>query len=150
MVKISGSTFYFKILFPTFWFGFLGFFMLVPILSGGLIESFFHSVIMPLVMATFGFFIFKNLVWDLVDEVYDSGDSLLFRKGSKEQIVKLCEIINISDSQFTFPERITISLRNEGPLGKDLVFRPPLRYFTFTKNKLVRELIERVDKAKNT
>ncbi|OYT96383.1 MAG: hypothetical protein CFE49_07615 [Pseudomonas sp. PGPPP3] len=107
-------------------------------------------IVMPLFMATAGYFLFKKLVWDLADEVYDNGSELIFRKNGMEQTVKMSEIINISSTAMSAPERVTISVREAGKIGSELVFCLPFRFNTFTKNPLVRELIERVDRAKNT
>ncbi|NTW99510.1 MAG: hypothetical protein HGB35_06215 [Geobacteraceae bacterium] len=149
MRKISGSNVYFKKILPFIWFGFLGFFIVTTVESGAAGKSIIFSI-MPIFMGLFGFFLFKWLVWDLVDEVYDTGDELLFRKGGTEQRVKLRDIVNIDSSRMNSPERITINVRNEGPLGKELVFNPPMRFFTYIRNPLVTELIERVDRARNT
>jgi hypothetical protein len=47
-------------------------------------------------MAVFGFALFKKMIWDLADEVYDEGYSLLSLKSGKEQRVLLKDIININ------------------------------------------------------
>lgn len=148
--KISGSVFFHKYLFPTIWFGFLGVmivFMILPT-SGGDASPMF--IVLPLIMALFGYFMFRKLVWDLADEVLDAGDELIFRKGDKQQRVKLSDIINIGYSNMSSPERIVITSRTDGPIGKELVFTPPLRLITFSKNPIVGRLIERVDRARNS
>ncbi|TLU84749.1 MAG: hypothetical protein FDX30_05500 [Chlorobium sp.] len=149
MKKISGSNVYFKKVFPFLWFGFLAFFFVTSLESGAGCNSVMFYII-PIFLTVFGYFLFKRLVWDLVDEVYDLGDELLFRKGGTEQHVKLRDIVNIDCAPMNSPERITVNVRHEGPLGKELVFNPPMRMFTFTRNPLIKELIERVDRARNT
>jgi hypothetical protein len=149
MKKISGSTFYFKKLFPSIWFGFLAFFIITAALSGAMAESFMF-VVVPAFMLVFGFLFFKKLLWDLADEVYDEGDSLLFRKGGKEQRVYLKDIINISHTQMQSPEKVVLHLREEGAIGKELAFNPPMRFNMFAKNPIVNDLIDRVDRAKST
>ena len=81
----SKSTFFNKKVFPLFWFGFLGVFFLTSLL-GHLEENGppVMFLIAPLFMAIFGYFIMKKYVFDLADEVYDEGESLLFRKKGKE------------------------------------------------------------------
>ena len=148
MKKISSSTVYFKKVFPVFWFGFLVFFFVTSIASGATCTSVMFFI-MPIFMALFGYFLFKKLVWDLVDEVYDLGDVLLFKNGNKEQRVNLRDIVNIDYAQMSSPERIVVNVRNEGPLGKELAFIPPMRFFRFPKHPLMQELIERVDRARN-
>jgi len=147
--KISGATFYFKKLFPTVWFGFLAF-LLVTSLFSGAVEQSFTFLAVPIVLIVFGFVFFKKIVWDLADEVYDRGDVLIFRKGGKEQQINLNNIINIDYASMGSPERVVIHVRTEGPIGKELAFNLPMRFNPFSKNPLVRELIERVDDAKNT
>ena len=150
MDKISGSTFYYKKFFPAIWFGFLAFVPVVPLIFEGEVKSPFLLVMMPLVMAVAGFLMFKKLCWDLADEVFDDGDALVFRKGRKEQIVNLSDIINISHSQMGSPDRVTIHSRQEGAIGNELTFALPMKLNPFSKNPIVRELIERVDNARRT
>jgi hypothetical protein len=149
MKKISGSNVYFKKVFPTIWFGILAF-IFITSLTTGTIEDSVMFIVMPVIMAVFGYFLFKKMIWDLADEVYDLGDELIFRKGNVEQRVHLRDIVNIDCAQMSSPERIVVNVRNEGPLGKELVFNPPLRLLPFTRNPIIRELIERVDRARNT
>ena len=149
MKKISGSTFYFKKFFPSLWFGFLAFFLITSLTSGATNESMMF-LIAPIFMAIFGFLFFKKLLWDLADEVYDEGESLLFRKNGKEQRVMLKDIINISYAQMSSPERVVLQVRSEGAIGKELAFNPPLRFNPFSKNPLITNLIGRVDRARNT
>jgi len=150
--QISGSTFYFKKLFPTFWFGFLAFIVATSFSIGGKgDEPAFASLIFlaaPVFMAVFGYFLFKKLVWDLADKVYDHGDFLEFHRGGKVQRVPIDEIVNISFSQMSAPERVMIRTRSSGPIGNELVFMPPSRLIPFSRSPLVDELIERVDRAR--
>lgn len=149
MKKISGSTFFFKKLFPSVWFGFLAFFSITSLLSGAATESFMFLVV-PVFMAVFGFALFKKMVWDLADEVFDEGESLLFRKGDKQQRVHLKDIININYAHMSSPERVVLQVRSKGALGKELAFTPPMRFNPFSKTPIITELIERVDRARNT
>ena len=145
MTKISGSTFYFKKVFPSVWFGFLGFFLLVGASSGHAPPFFF---IVPVVMAIFGYTFFKKMLWNLADEVVDAGDHLIFRKGDKEQRVRLEDIINISYMHMSSPEIVTLHVRSPGPLGTELAFNLPARLRLFSKSPMVAKLIERVDRAR--
>ncbi len=108
------------------------------------------SLSVPIIMAIFGVVLFKDLVWDLADEVFDEGDSLLFRKGGKEQRVYLNEVINVSYVKMSSPEKIVIQVRSNGAIGKELAFNPPIRLNPFSKNPIAEELIDRVDRARNT
>ncbi|MCU7843750.1 MAG: hypothetical protein KZQ93_07900 [Candidatus Thiodiazotropha sp. (ex Monitilora ramsayi)] len=149
MRKISGSTFYFKKLFPALWFGFLAVLFVTSFSSGAEDESIMFLA-MPILLAVFGYVLFKKMVWDLADEVYDHGDMLEFRKSGKTQRVNLKDIINIDYTHMSSPERVVVHTKKEGEIGNELPFSLPMRFNPFVKNPLVRELIERVDDAKNT
>jgi len=144
MTKISGPTFFLKRVFPAFWFGLLALLVIVN-LDGRTPVTF----LIPLMaLGGFGFVAFRNLVWDLADEVYDAGDHLVFRKGSQEQRVNLSEIVNIGYAAMSAPKRVTIYVRSGGPIGKELVFTPRTRLGWFLKSPIVSDLIERVDHAR--
>jgi hypothetical protein len=148
MKKISGSTFYFKKIFPIVWFGFLAFFFVISITSGAAAASVMFLVV-PIIMAVFGYFFFQKIVWDLADEVYDYGDFLEFRKGQKTQRVSLNEIVNIDYSHMSSPERVVVHTRLGGAIGKELAFCLPMRFHLFSKSPLIQELIDRVDAVRN-
>ncbi len=101
-------------------------------------------------MGFMGFMMFKKMLWDLADEVYDYGDSLLFRKGQLEQQVELKDITNIDYAHLSSPERVVIHTRLKGAIGNELAFSLPMRFNIFKKSPYVRELVERVDESKNT
>jgi len=154
MKKISGSTFLHKKIVPAFFFVFLAFFVMVPLLSGEDDVPHIVIIVFPLIMAIFVYKLFKNMVWDLVDEVYDNGEELVFRNGSKEQRVPLRDIINVSYSRMSSPERVEVLVRNGGPLGRELVFTPQhasqSMWNPFARSPIVDDLIKRVDRARNT
>jgi hypothetical protein len=145
----SKSTFFFKRVFPIIWFGFLGVFIVIPSLASGKGNGpavmFF---IMPIIMAIFGYFIMKKLVFDLVDKVYDEGPTLLFRNKGKEVRVNLKDIRNVSYSTMVSPHRVTLSIRYKTELGDELSFSPPMSFIPFKKNPDIEELIDRIDRAR--
>jgi hypothetical protein len=99
-------------------------------------------------MAIFGYFIMKKLVWDLIDEVYDEGTSLLFRNRNQEVRVNLKDIKNVSYSTMTNPPRVTLSIRHKTALGDELTFSPPASWVPFKKNEDIERLIDRIDEAR--
>jgi hypothetical protein len=145
--KLSGAnTFFYKRVFPTFWFGFLTF-------VGALIATQKPlAVLAPAAMMAFGYFLFRHLVWDLADDVRDGGSFLLVRNRGLEQRIELRDVMNVGYSQFTNPRRIVLKLRTPGPLGDEIVFTPPMRvrFKPFTAHPLVDELIARVDAARRS
>ena len=142
----SKATFFHKRVFPFIWFGFLGVFLCVGLFTNasqngpGII-----FLVVPMGMAVFGYFIMKKLVWDLIDEVYDEGTSLLFRNGDKEVRVSLKDIKNVSYSTMTNPPRVTVSIRHKTVFGDELTFSPPVSWVPFKKNADIERLIDRID-----
>jgi hypothetical protein len=148
-------TFFYKRVFPVIWFGFIAVFVAVPFLRTGIAGSVSRlnatSLIAPVFVAMFGYFIMKKRVFDLVDEVFDDGDALVIRNGGTEDRAALADIINVSYSQLSNPPRVTLSLRNPGQFGDRVSFFAPvsvnpLRMF-FT-NPTIDELIKRIDAAR--
>jgi len=150
----SRSTFLYKKIFPIFWFGFIAFFIVSELFAvrrpGAGAAPSVMSIVMPLIMAAFGYFIMKKLVFDLIDEVYDEGSSLLFRNGQKEVRVSLTEIKNVSYSTMVSPPRVTLSLRHITVFGDELSFSPPASIIPFKRNADIVELIDRIDRARST
>jgi hypothetical protein len=107
-------------------------------------------LVIPIGMAIFGYFLMKKLVWDLIDEVYDEGASLLFRNGKQEVRVNLKDIKNVSYSTMTNPPRVTLSIRYKTPLGDELTFSPSASWIPFKKNEVILKLIDRIDEARNS
>src|SRR5450631_174494 len=148
--KISSSSLFItKKVFPALWFGFLVFFIVFDFTSG-LFSKAPLVLVGPLVMAAFGFVLMKKIVWDLMDEVYDCGDSLLVKNGGREETIKLSDIIGVSVSTLLNPPRITLRLARPGPLGSEIAFSParPFTLNPFAKFPIAEDLIVRVDKAR--
>jgi hypothetical protein len=147
MKRISSrATFFYKRMFPLFWFGFVAVFVLSIVLDhrGPLIPF----LIVPAVMLVFGHVLFRKLLFDLVDEVWDSGDELVVKNAGVEERVALKNIINIGFSTMTNPERVTLILREPSRFGKEITFSPPRRFIPFARSPIINELIERVDEAR--
>ncbi len=151
--RISKSPFFYKRIFPVVWFGFLALFFFVA--AGAAIAkrdfaAAAPAIVVPLVMAVFGFVLMKFLVFDLVDEVWDEGDSLIIRNGRRTIDVQLTEIINVNYSTATNPPRVTLMLREPSELGSEISFMPPTRaWLPFSAPPIARELILRIDAARN-
>lgn len=145
----SRLTWFNKRLFPMIWFGFLAFF-LVTSLGAGVVRQPDGALflIAPLVMAGFGYFLFKIFVWDLADEVWDGGDLLVVRQRANQVIVPLASCRNVSYSPWISPQRLTLTLREPSELGSEIAFMPPQRLLPFGTPEVVRDLIERIDAAR--
>lgn len=150
MKKISsGATVFNKKVFPVFWFGFLAFFLAMAS-QGAIPAGRWEFVVMPLAMGAFVFVVMKKMVWDLADEVHDGGSYLLIRKGSEEERVALSNIMNVSASLHSKPQRVTLRLVQPGKFGAEIAFSPKMKFSfnPFAKNPIVEDLIVRVDRAR--
>ncbi len=144
----SENTFFYKKVFPSIWFGFLAFFSIIFLYISDDNGPGPVFIMVPVFMAVFGFFLMKLLVFDLIDEVYDDGDTLLFRNSGKEVRVNLSDIKNVSYQTMLKPPKVTLSLRHETDLGTELSFSPPKNLRPFKKNQDIEELIDRIDQAR--
>jgi hypothetical protein len=90
----------------------------------------------------------KKLVFNLIDEVYDEGETLLFREKGKEVRVSLADIKNVSYSWRMSPPRVTLSICYMTELGDELTFSPTASFIPLRKNRDIEELIDRIDRAK--
>lgn len=151
MRKISSGwvTFHKKI-FPLIWFGGLAVFLVQGITRGAIADRQWMFVAMPCLMAVFGFFLMKKVVWDLADEVVDHGDSLRVRKGGEEERIPLSNIMNVSASTNMSPQRITLRLVRPGRFGTEVAFIPQMQFSfnPFAKNLVAEDLMVRVDRAR--
>jgi hypothetical protein len=147
----SPSTFFYKRVFPVFWFGFLAVWT-VGWTCGSLLT---HNLMMlaalpgPVIMALFGFWLFKTLLFDLVDEVWLDGNQLVVKCRDESSRIDLANVINVNASAMTSPPRITLTLRTGSPrLGKAVAFIPAGRnglFAMFKPNPIASGLIEHID-----
>jgi hypothetical protein len=152
MTKISSkSTFVYKRIFPLFWFGFLAVFLAIS-LFGEAAQRDWIFVVVPCVMAGFGFVLFRRLLWNLADEVFDCGDYLLVKYRGAEERIPLFGIMNVSASTNTNPPRITLRLVNSGKFGTEVAFTPqrPFTLNPFAKSPVAEDLISRVYQARTS
>ena len=95
-----------------------------------------------------GYFFMKKLVFDLVDEVWDDGNSLVIRNRGDEERIALSDIKNVSYSPFTNPPRVTLSVRRPTVFGEEIAFNAPTRIVPFSTSPVIKDLIERIDLAR--
>ena len=99
-------------------------------------------------MMVVGYVMMKRLIFDLVDEVWDDGDSLIVKNRGEEQRIALDDIKNVSYSPFMNPPRVVLSLRQPGVLGNQIAFCAPQRFMPFSRSPIMDELIDRIDAAR--
>jgi hypothetical protein len=150
MQKISTKgIFFIKWVYPLVWLGFLAFFAAMLFTQGDYKENLIFLIV-PFAMAVFGYFFMKKTVWNLADEVYDCGDSLLVRNRGTEEIIALSNILNISISKYSKSHEITLRLENPGMFGSEISFCPkaPFAFIPFSKNLVFEDLAVRIDEAR--
>jgi hypothetical protein len=146
MKKISsGMTIWHRRVFPFLLFGFLALwtsFAAPAIIKSG--DSMFVLFI-PVMLAIFGYFMMRWLVFPLADEVFLDGDTVLVRKDGTEARFPVRHIINVDSSMMTNPERITLTLREPCELGREIVFMPTYRFHFFSRHPIAEELIAKAN-----
>lgn len=136
-----------KKILPALWFGVLG------ALSLYILKLYFEHpdigywVFFPLVMIAGSYVLFKFLVLDNLDEVYDAGDCLIVKNKGREDRISLADIRYISYSVMVNPPRVTLSLGKESIFGTELYFQPRWGYTSY-KNGEINDLIHRVKAAR--
>jgi hypothetical protein len=151
MRQISSRwTYFYKRVFPWLWFVVLGFFVITALSSihRGHGPFFIAFLLPPALMGLIAYLLFRQLIFDLVDEVWDDGDALIVRNSGAEVRVALTNIVNVGFSVTTSPQRVTLMLREPGNLGKEITFSPPYQFRPFVRSPIVDELIARVDEAR--
>jgi hypothetical protein len=154
MRRISSKmTFFHKRVFPVVWFGFLILLFLliaVPLFFGGAQNGAppFPLLMVPLIMIGFGYFFMKKLVFDLVDEVWEDGDSLVVKNRGQEEHISLSEIKNVGYSSFGNLPRVTLSVRRPTIFGDQIAFMSPMYFALSLKSPIINDLIDRVDQAR--
>lgn len=146
----SKATFFNKRVFPAIWFGFLIVIVGLSVFAGAHRNSSppVPILIVPAIMAIGGFFIMKKLVFDLVDEVWEDGDSLVVKNRGQEQRIALGDIKNVSYSPYMNPPRVTLLLRRPTVFGDQITFAAPVRFIPFATSPIINDLIDRIDTAR--
>src|SRR5437016_6113708 len=94
----SRATAFYKRGVPILWYGFLILFIFLPLIIGAQTGQSPQPMffIVPIAMMAIGYFVFKKIVFTLVDQVFDLGDALLVKNGAQEERIALPDIINVS------------------------------------------------------
>jgi len=149
----SRTTFFYKRVFIVAWLAFVLLFAMIGIIVTVGNQRPWHEVAMavgiPFGVMLFGWAIFRVTILDVVDEVWDAGDSLVVRNGGEEARIPLADIGRCKASRFVNPERITIEFNRATPFGPRIAFLPKIRWVRLSLNPLAKELTERADAARN-
>ncbi|WP_244264782.1 hypothetical protein [Vreelandella boliviensis] len=154
---ISRSALFSRKVFPVIWLTLTSFMTLSFLYHAG---GFTIAIFIPLGMIVFMAHSFKRSYAGVANRVYDNGDSLTFVYGKEQEIVYLKDVMNVNYQSMVSPDKVTLTLRN--PSARDhstneVAFLPArINWVTGDisfkhlrrKNRLVDELIERVDTAR--
>jgi len=148
MRRISSRlTWLYKWVFPALWFGFLAIFFASSVFGQtagkGPPDPFFFIV--PILMAVFGYFLMRKFVFDLVDDAFDDGDTLVVKKRGREDCIKLSDIKNVNYTPMMSPPRVTLTLRKASIFGDTVSFCAPLQAFLLSNHPVIDAWIEHVD-----
>lgn len=155
----SSSTFFYKRVFPVLCLGLVGICAAMGLFSqtgflsrhvGGHAPTNPMVVIVPIIVFLLGVVLFRRLIWSFVDEVMLDGDTLIVKKGDEHLRISLTEVINVNSLNAVNPRRISLRLRNNTSLGRDIDFIPgsrrPSLFLGMTKlDPIAEELIDRID-----
>ena len=155
MQRLSSSkTFFYKRIFPVMWFGFIAVFALIWIFDNGAARAAadpgqWMGLFVPFVMCIVGGLLLKRLIFNLSDEVWLEGDTLVVKNRGESTRLALGEVINVNSTTMTNPPRITLTLRTESSrLGSEVNFIPAgMRgpFSAFKANPIATDLIRRID-----
>lgn len=149
----SKWTFFYKRVFPVIFFGFLVVFVGVGLFANSRSNSALDNIpflIVPIFMMVIVIIISKKLIFDLVDEVWEDGDTLVVKNAGQEQRIALADIKNVNYSPLISPPRVTLSLRRPTVFGDQVTFCAPLRLVPLAPSPVITDLIERVDRARES
>ena len=151
MRRISSKwTFFYKRISPVIFFGFLVVFIGIALLANLRSNSALDNIpfLIVAIVMTVVFFISKKLIFDLVDEVWEDGETLVVRNSGQEQRIALADIKNVTYSPLISPPRVTVSLRRPTVFGDEVTFCAPVRMVPLAPSPVINDPIERVDRAR--
>lgn len=149
MKKISGEMVLIKKLYPAFVFSIFGISIALG-LSGGITKENGFGLLVLIGASIYTFLSFKRLLWDLADEVFDCGDSLIFLKSGTKTKVMLSDITHVEYNHSHSPERVKVFVNTSNANKYEFVFCPEGKWKLSwrDKNPLVLELIDRIEQSK--
>ena len=141
----SKFTFLLKKVFPIFWLSILVLIFVLVLSQEQNVESIIVGSFMAFLMAIIGFFIYKFLLSNLIDEVYLHAETLVFKNSGFQIKLGFDEIVDFNYQRYMNPHKVTIYTRNETKFGKQLCFLAPTNYVPFKKNEDIMELFNQLN-----
>jgi hypothetical protein len=141
----SRLTFFSKRIFPVLWLALLALFLRQFLRDE---RTLLPGLLFGILMAGVFLLIYRKLIFELCDEAWDDGSTLLVRKKGLEVRIPLAEIVNVSHDRWANPQRVTLLLRGDTPIGREISFALPTRLLPLRRSPIVDDLIARVDEAR--
>ena len=145
MISVQNRNEAFERTFERVWFGFLFAVLTFLLLVGSGSALAYTSIV---VFGAIGAFIFYRTRWSVVDEAFDDGDALVFRKGSATYNVPFSEIQEVGHPFANFKNLITVKLRSAIGSRTGFTFRAGAESSTFRAPPIFDELDRRIARAK--
>jgi hypothetical protein len=149
--KLSSKwTFFNKRVTPVIWLGSVAglvITLLIALGSGASVDP--GIFVFPVLVLTLVGAVISKFYVDLVDEVWDAGDSLLVKNRGREDRIVLNNVLKVTHAKFTNPSCITLTLRMPSRFGEKVCFLAPQRLNPFSKDPIAMDLIARVDAARH-
>jgi hypothetical protein len=140
----SKMTFFYKHVLPVIWLGLVLLFIAIGLLSDA------SFLIAALLLAVFGYWAMKKMLFNLVDAVLDAGDALVVRSGGQEERIALSDIKNVNYTPYMNPPLVTLSVRRHTVFGDTIAFCAPASIVPLWNSPVILDLIDRIDTARRT
>lgn len=102
----------------------------------------------PLILAVIGYFMMKDGMIGLVDEVIDCGEYLLIKQEGNETQVYLSDIVQFEYAYATNPPMVSMTYQKYQKNGKTIRFSPALQGDLSRPDPEIQRLIQRIEAAK--
>ena len=96
------------------------------------------------VVLLLGYWVMKRVLFNLVDAVFDDGNSLLIKNRDQQERVSLSDIADIRYGSLFNPLRVTLSLRKPSIFGAEITFLRPAG-FPLVGSAAIRDLTKRIE-----
>jgi hypothetical protein len=146
----SRLTSFYKKTFPVIWCGAV---MIVAVTTWMAVhtgkQGTLAFLIFPLLMVAIGYALYRNLVADIVDEVWLEGEAIIVKNRDELAKIPLSDVTDVSASTMMNPRRITLTLRSDTQWGHRITFMPAVESVSFTysfkPDPIATELTSRID-----
>lgn len=152
MVKISQNMLLPKWIEPIWIVGFCSWFIIDSLITQSYLESAKYLVI-PIGLLLFCLALYVEMVWGMVDVVYDSTEDkcLIVKNGRHTSKILYSNIKEVEFIVRQVPKKVILHLvQPEKNFGQKVLFAPalPRRFWSSERNAVVEQLIVNIEKAK--